>query len=324
MPDAAPSPAAESAGHAPLGTGIIPPLVTPWTADDRLDEPGLSRLIESLIDGGVHGLFVLGTTGEGPALAPAAQRRVVDVAVGAAAGRVPVLVGVTDPSFDATLALADHAAEAGADALVVAPPPYSPLDPPELNRYLDRLAERLTLPWFLYNIPSRTGPVPRESLRHAMGLDPCVGYKDSSGSMVALHEAILMRDGDRPDFRVLVGPEELLAEAVLFGADGGVAGGANLFPRLFVELYDAARRGDLADTRRLHRVVMSISTTLYRSGRYSSSFIKSVKRGLEVSGVCAGAMVPPYEAFLPADHERVDRQVAAARRLVERAVGSAA
>ena len=315
MPDAAPA-----TPTTPLGTGVIPPLVTPWTGDDTLDEAGLRRLIDSLIDGGVHGLFVLGTTGEGPAIPPDVQRRVVTVAVDAAADRVPVLVGVTASSFAGTLALADHAAEAGAAALVVAPPPYSPLDVPEMNRYLDRLAERLALPWFLYDIPSRTGAVHRDSLRHAMQIDPCIGFKDSSGNMTALHEAILIRDEQRPGFRVLVGPEKLLAEAVLFGADGGVAGGANLFPRLFVALYDAAHRGDLDAARRLHRAVMSISTTLYRAGRHPSSFIKSVKRGLARSGIGDGHMISPYEAFAPEDHDRVDRLFDDARRIADEAL----
>jgi 4-hydroxy-tetrahydrodipicolinate synthase len=292
-----------------LGRGVIPPLVTPWTADGGLDEAGLRRLVEKQVAAGVHGLFVLGTTGEGPALPPAARQRVVEVAVDASAGRRPVLVGVTDTDFATVETMTQHAADQQAAAVVVAPPPYSPLDAPELNAYLDRLAESLPLPMFLYNIPSRTGAVPMASVRHAMTLPNCIGFKDSSGSMIYLHEAILLRDEHRPDFRVLVGPEELLAEAVLFGADGGVAGGANLFPTLFVALYDTARRGDVAGLRPLQRTVMQLSTTLYRAGRHPSSFIKAVKRGLERQGICAGQLADPYGSFAPADHDRVDRLV---------------
>ena len=224
-----------------LGVGVIPPLATPCDADGRADLDGLARLVEHVVGGGVHGLFVLGTTGEGPALAVDQRVAVVRAAAEAAAGRSPLLVGITDASMDGVTRVADAAAEAGAAALVLAPPPYSPADAPELNRYLDAVAERVSLPLFLYDIPSRTGAVPMASLRHAMQHEAFVGFKDSSGRMVVLHEVIHHRDRERPGFRVLVGPEELLGEAVLLGADGGVAGGANLFPRLFVALYEAAR-----------------------------------------------------------------------------------
>lgn len=308
----------------PPGSGVIPPLVTPWTDDDRLDVEGLARLIDELVDAGVQGLFVLGTTGEGPALSMQTRRELVTHAVQLADGRAPVLVGVTDSSVESVLTLADHAAEAGASGVVLAPPPYSPVDAAELCHYLDHVAARLTLPMYLYNIPSRTGAVPMSVVRHAMNLPGCVGFKDSSGSMVFLHEALLLRDQRRPDFRVLVGPEELLAEAVLFGADGGVAGGANLFPRLFVRLYQAARRGDLPEARRLHRVVLELSTSLYRSGRYASSFIKSVKHGLAHRGICRGNMIEPYEPFAENDTDRLDHAVKAAERLVQNALATPA
>ncbi|MEM8738817.1 MAG: dihydrodipicolinate synthase family protein [Planctomycetota bacterium] len=306
----------------PLGTGVIPPLVTPWTDDQRLDEAGLERLIESLINGGVHGLFVLGTTGEGPALPMTARRQIVSRCVAVADGRVPVLVGATDSCVESVFDLADHSAAAGAAAVVVAPPPYSPLDIPELNHYLDHLSERLPLPMFLYNIPSRTGPVPMASVRHALSLPDCIGFKDSSGSMIYLHEALQLRDELRPEFRVLVGPEELLAESVLFGADGGVAGGANLFPELFVEIYEAAKRKDIDTAIRLHRTIIRFSTTLYRSGQHPSSFIKAVKRGLTVRGICHGNMVNPYEAFNTRDTQRVDQLIREADTWVNQALQS--
>jgi len=168
------------------------------------------------------------------------------------------------------------------------------------------MSAKLTLPMFLYNIPSRTGPVPMATLRHAMDIPGCIGFKDSSASMLYLHEAVLMRDEVRPEFKVLVGPEELLAESVLFGVDGGVAGGANLFPELILALYRAAKAREIDTMLDLQRTLMTVSTTLYRSGQHPSSFIKSVKRGLEVQGVCGGTMTRPYEPFKSSDLPRVD------------------
>ncbi len=302
MPADASSPAANPDD---LGVGVVPPLATPCDADGRADLKGLARLVDHVLGGGVHGLFVLGTTGEGPALAVEQRVAVVRAAASAAAGRAPLLVGVTDASMDGVTRVADAAADADAAALVLAPPPYSPADAPELNRYLDAVAERVSLPLFLYDIPSRTGAVPMASLRHAMQSDAFVGFKDSSGRMTVLHEVIHHRDRERPDFRVLVGAEELLGEAVLLGADGGVAGGANLFPDLFVALFEAAESGDLPTLRRLHAAVIEVSTTLYRAGRHGSSFIKAVKGGLERLGVCEDHLVLPYERFRGDDRERL-------------------
>jgi dihydrodipicolinate synthase/N-acetylneuraminate lyase len=307
----------------PRGAGVIPPLVTPCTAQGSPDLAALHRLVERQIAGGVHGVFVLGTTGEGPALSMSARCAVVSAAVSAAMDRVPVLVGVTDSSFDALIELSNAAADAGVWATVVAPPPYSPTDVAELNHYLDAVASKSALPFYLYNIPSRTGPVPMATVRHAMTIPNCVGFKDSSGQMVYLHEAIMHRDAWRRDFRVLVGPEELLAESVMFGADGGVAGGANLFPSLFVRLFDASRVGDLLAMRRLHNTVMQLSTGLYRAGRYSSSFIKSVKSGLYAEGLCEPHMVLPYEGFRPEDQPRLRELYEEARSLVAHALSEA-
>ncbi|BAM03313.1 dihydrodipicolinate synthase family protein [Phycisphaera mikurensis] len=307
-----------------LGTGVIPPLVTPCGPDGRVDRDGLAAVVERVIGGGVHGLFVLGTTGEGPALSMEQKKSVVTTATEAAAGRLPVLVGVTDASFDGVRELSIHAAEAGAAATVLAPPPYSPTAGPELIHYLDAVADASPLPVFLYDIPSRTGAVPPEAVRHAMTLDRFVGFKDSSGRMVTLHEVIRERDANRPGFKVLVGPEELLGEAVLFGADGGVAGGANLFPALFVALYEAAAAGDLAGVRRLHGVVMEISATLYRVGQHGSSFIKSVKGALAELGVCGGGLAMPYEGFKPEDRPKVRKLLERAQTAVDASLGAVA
>ena len=238
-----------------------------------------------MVKGGVHGLFVLGTTGEGPAFSAKQKEAVVTTAL-VRGGAVARAGGRHGRGFDGVRGLTDHAAEAGAAATVLASPPYSPTAGPELIHYLDAVRTRPAAGVPLRH-PSRTGAVPFEAVRHAMGLDRFVGFKDSSGRMVTLHEVIHERDANRPGFRVLVGPEELLGEAVLLGADGGVAGGANLFPALFVALYDAASAGDLAAVRRLHAAVMEVSTTLYRAGQHGSSFLKSVKGGARGGGASA-------------------------------------
>lgn len=113
--------------------GIVPPLATPLLAPDRLDIDGLERLINHLVAGGVHGLFILGTTGEGPSLSQPLRRELVSSAIGLAAGRLPVLVGISDAAVADSLALAHHAADAGAAAVVAAPPFYFPASQDQLE-----------------------------------------------------------------------------------------------------------------------------------------------------------------------------------------------
>lgn len=290
-------------------TGIFPPLVTPLIDRDTLDGAALERLVEHVLAGGVHGLFLLGTTGEGPSLSGRLKAEVVERGCRFAAGRVPVMVGVTDPSFADALRLARAAADAGADAVVVAPPYYLPLDQAELVGYVERFAAASPLPVFLYHLPSHTkvGFEP-ETIRRLLAVPKVVGLKDSGRDMSYQHtvRAIV---GQRPDFSLLVGPEELLAEAVLLGAHGAMCGGANMFPRLYVDLFDAARGGDLGRVRELHERVIRISDALYTVGGSGSSYFRGLKCALSVLGLCGDVLAEPYEPFGPAEREEIRRRL---------------
>jgi 4-hydroxy-tetrahydrodipicolinate synthase len=123
-------------------------MVTPLRDRDTLDVAGLERLIEHILAGGVHGLFILGTSGEGPSLSYRLRRELIDRVCRQVTGRVPVMVGITDTAYIETLNLARHAAGAGADAVVLAPPYYLPEGQPELREYLGHLAPELPLPLF--------------------------------------------------------------------------------------------------------------------------------------------------------------------------------
>src|SRR5258707_14210325 len=136
-------------------TGIIPPMVTPLRGRDKLDIAGLERLIEHILAGGVSGLFLLGTTGEGPSLSYRLRRELVERTCRQVNNRVAVLVGITDTAFVESVHLARHAAAAGAQAVVVAPPYYLPEGQPELQEYLGHLVPELPLPRFLYKMPAR-------------------------------------------------------------------------------------------------------------------------------------------------------------------------
>ncbi len=287
--------------------GIIPPMITPLRDRDALDVAGLERLIEHMLAGGVHGLFILGTTGEGPSLSYRLRRELIERTCRQVKGRVPVLVGITDTAFIESVNVACAAADAGADSVVLAPPYYLPEGQPELQEYLDHLVPELPLPLFLYNMPALTKVVIEpETVRRAMDNPRIIGLKDSSGSMIYLHRIVGLLT-HRPDWPVLVGPEEMLSDAVLAGAHGGVNGGANLFPKLYVSLFEAARAGDLARVRKLHAQVMSVSENLYRIGRHSSAIIKGIKCALACQGICDDFMAEPFHRFRGEQRAKVER-----------------
>jgi 4-hydroxy-tetrahydrodipicolinate synthase len=302
-------------------TGIIPPMITPMRGRDELDVPGLERLIEHVLDGGVSGLFVLGTTGEGPSLGYRLRRELVERTCRQVRGRVPVLVGITDTAFVESLALARFAADAGADALVAAPPYYLPGGQPELREYLRHLVRELPLPLFLYNMPSLAKvSFEIETVRYAMDDSRIAGLKDSSGDMTYFRDVAALL-AQRPDWSLLVGPEERLLEALEAGGHGGVNGGANLFPALYVGVYEACRAGDMARARRLQAQVMRVSESLYRIGRHSSAVIKGIKCALACLGICDDFMAEPFHRFRARERALVEQRLARLQEEIAGALG---
>jgi 4-hydroxy-tetrahydrodipicolinate synthase len=280
---------------------------------DTLDVPGLERLIERILGGGVSGLFILGTTGEGPSLSYRLRKEFIERTCRQVKGRVPVLVAITDTAFVESVNVARWSTDVGADAVVLAPPYYLPEGQPELQEYLDHLVPELPLPLFLYNMPALTKvSFELDTLRLAMEQPRIVGLKDSSGNMIYFHRAVsLLRE--RSDWTLLVGPEELLADAVLAGGHGGVSGGANLFPRLYVRLYEAARADDVQRARALNALVLRVSGSLYSVGRHPSSIIKGLKCALACLGVCDDFMAEPFHRFRAEERSRLERQLAELR-----------
>ena len=222
---------------------------------------------------------------------------------------MPVLAGITDTSFVESVNIAAKAKDAGAQAVVLAPPYYFPAGQSELLEYLSHLTHELSLPLFLYNMPSYTKLVfEPETIRAAVEYPGIVGVKDSSGNMVYFrHLQSLLKD--HPDFSLLMGREELLAEAILLGGHGSVCGGANLFPELYVQLYNAACSKDLAKVEVLHQKVMELSAAIYNVGRYESSLLKGLKCALSCIGICSDFLAEPFHRFRRAEHEVIERYI---------------
>jgi len=284
-------------------------MITPLLDRETLDAAGLERLIEHILDGGVHGLFILGTTGEAPSLSYRVRHELIERACKQVNGRVPVLVGITDTCFTESINIANKAKEAGAQAVVLAPPYYFPAGQAELLEYIEHLMPELPLPMFLYNMPSLTKAVfEPQTVRAAADIEGIVGLKDSSGNMVYFHQLQSLLK-DHPDFALLIGREELLAETVLLDGHGGVCGGANFCPKLYVDLYNAARSRDLSTVEALHEKVMQISNAIYQVGRYGSSYLKGLKCTLSCLGICSDFLAEPFHRFRSTERDVIRRRL---------------
>lgn len=284
--------------------GIVPPLVTPLIGRDQLDILGMKRLVEHVLGGGVHGLFILGTTGEAPSLSYHLRRQWIDSVCELVAGRVPVLVGITDTSFVESVCLAQHAAQAGADAVVLSTPYYFPAGQTELTAYIDHIVDELPLPLVLYNMPSLTKVwFDVETVEKLAAHKNIIGVKDSSGDL-EYFKSILELKRIRPDWFVMIGPEAMLGKAVRSGGDGGVSGGANLAPKLFVDFYHALVSGDAGQAELLSTRIERLQA-IYHVGKYASRHIKATKCGLSLMGICDDFMAEPFNRFLTPERERV-------------------
>lgn len=277
--------------------GIVPPLVTPLLDNNTLDLAGLKRLIEHVIKGGVHGIFILGTTGEAQSLSFELRVQMVTETAKILKKRLPLLVGISDTSVSDSCRLANIAKENGADAVVSAPPYYYATGQAELAEFYETLVPQLPLPVYLYNMPTHTKvSFAPETIKRIAKDKRVIGFKDSSANG-SYFQAVMYEMNDYDNFSIFVGPEEMTAEAVLLGAAGGVNGGANMFPELYVSLYNAAESGDLVKVRELQKKVMQISRLIYTKGNYGSSYLKGVKCALGILGICNDYLASPFNKF---------------------------
>ncbi len=260
--------------------------------------------MERVLSGGVHGLFILGTTGEAPSLSYRLRGELIGEVCQMVKGRVPVLVGITDTAFVESVRLAHVAADAGAKAVVLSTPYYFPAGQTELIGYIERISRELPLPLVLYNMPSLTKVwFEWDTLKHLTGLENIIGIKDSGGDMEYFKRMLPLKE-TRPDWSIMIGPEHLLPEAVALGADGGVSGGANIFPRLFVQCYEAAVNKDAERVRSLSEQIGALQK-IYEIGKYASRFIKATKCALSLLEICDDFMAEPFDRFKSPEREKV-------------------
>lgn len=301
-------------------TGVVPPVCTPLTPDREVDVPSLRRLIDHLMEGGVHGLFVLGSTSEVAYLTDRQRRLVVDTAVRHAAGRLPVLAGVIDMTTPRVLDHVRAVTEAGADAVVATAPFYARTHPAEIARHYRLIATACPVPVIAYDLPSGVhSKLPAKVVLDLAAEDVLAGLKDSSGDLAGFRE-VVMGVRNRPDlkgFSVLTGSELIVDAALAVGADGAVPGLANVDPAGYVRLDRLYRSGDResarAEQERLCALFGMVTVGDPERMGGSSSALGAFKAALHLRGVIdCPATAEPQVPLSPEEVERVGKFLAGA------------
>jgi 4-hydroxy-tetrahydrodipicolinate synthase len=285
----------------PLFQGVVPPVVTPLTETHEVDYPAFDRVIDHLIDGGVHGLFVLGSTSEVVFHDEATRARIIEAAMKRVAGRVPVFAGVIDPGTERVIGHARTAQSLGVDAVVVTAPFYARTSQPEIADHFRFVKEALDVPVVAYDIPVCVHSKLERATTVALAREGAIaGLKDSSGDD-GNFRYVLADTRDLPDFFGMTGSEIVVDSVIAMGAHGVVPGLGNVDPKGYVKLWDLARAGDHAAARaeqeRLCRLFEMVRVSLGRTSAGSAGVgaFKTAMRSLGV--IPSNQMARPQRAL---------------------------
>ncbi len=283
-------------------SGIYTPLVTPHHDDGSFNLPALANNIDYLVDAGVHGLITGGSTGENYTQTTAERIELAQFTHNHLAGRLPLIVGTGTLRTDDSIEMAVAAKDMGADAILLATPPYSV--PTERENALNALAidRAADLPIILYNYPGRMGVNMGEEFLDRVGRSRNVcAIKESSGDINRVH--LLARD--YPHIQMSCGMDDQALEFFAWGAQSWICAGSNFLPREHVALWQAcAVNGDFTKGRRIMSAMMPLMRVLEQGGK----FIQNVKHGVEIAGQTAGGLRPPLKG-LNKDEKRELAQV---------------
>jgi 4-hydroxy-tetrahydrodipicolinate synthase len=270
--------------------GIIPAVVTPFDENEDVDEGGFRKILNYLIDNGVHGLFPVGSQGEFFSLTNEEKKRLMDIAVEEARGRVFVMPNTGAITTRESIELSQYAEKAGADCVSIITPFFISPDQRELHEHIKAICESVKIPVLCYNNPGRTGGValtPATLARLAGEVPNFAGIKDSSGDLTQVAEMIRLCPSD---FKVIMGRDSLIYGALTYGAAGAIAATANVAPKLIVEIYQACREGDFERAKECQRKLAPL-----RSAFGLGSFPVVVKEALTMMGLPGGRCRKPIQ-----------------------------
>jgi dihydrodipicolinate synthase/N-acetylneuraminate lyase len=284
------------AGEAEFFSGIVVPMVSPFTTDGHIDVPAVSRLVSRLVAAGVQGIFVLGTTGEGVSMQRYQRSQIVYEAAAAIARqgkKVALYAGISGNCVAESLESAEIWKQAGADAVVAHPPFYFPISDSMLEKYFQELGDRSPLPLLLYNIPQTTNiSIPLETISRLSKHPNIIGIKDSQRDLPRLSK--LIEEHRDSAFRVLAGSISLACACLKIGAHGLVPSTANFAPEIYVGMFNAARAGNWAEADKLQAESDRLSAQ-YQQGVSLGESIAKLKLLMSQQGICSPHVLPPLQ-----------------------------
>lgn len=283
-----------------LPEGIIPAMVTPLDENENVIEEPLRKLTNHLIDGGVHGLFPVGSQGEFFALTPEEKRTVMATVIDETNGRVPVYAGTGGVTTREAVQLTQMAEDLGIDAVSVITPYFLSPNDDELYEYYKVIAENTSLPIMLYNNPGRTGvDISLDLVERVCQIDNIVGIKDSSGDMTFIGELI---SHTPDDFSVLAGRDTLIYSTLVYDGQGSITATANVKPELVVDIYEKFQQGDHAGALKAQYDLAPL-----RAAFSLGTFPVVVKEALNMIGIAAGPARSPVGPMDPDKKEELEQ-----------------
>jgi 4-hydroxy-tetrahydrodipicolinate synthase len=286
--------------------GVIPAVCTWFTEEGRLDFETQFAHADFLIEAGVHGLFFQGSGGEFAYLDAAERRDQARAAVKHVAGRAPVFIGVSSNSSDEAAALARHAQEVGADAVVAVTPYFWTVNEDSLVAYYAAIGRATGLPLFAYNFPALTNHQLSSRLLNRIleAVPTLAGVKDTIDSLSHIRDLVVRVKGPHPSFSVMAGMDEYLLSTLTAGGDGVIGSFINFAPRVLVGLYDAFRAKDFDRVVELQRVIGRMGVVAAQSAPLMSALKEAA---LEVMGRRGGSnyVRPPLGRITPEGAARV-------------------
>ncbi|MEM1233773.1 MAG: dihydrodipicolinate synthase family protein [Pseudomonadota bacterium] len=292
--------------------GIYTPIVTPYHDDFTLNEPALAATVNRLVDAGVHGIIVAGTTGEYYAQSMEERTDLIARIKGLIAGRLPMIVGTGAMRTEDAIVYAEAAVENGADALLIATPPYAYPTGREIALHALAIDRAANLPVMLYNYPGRMSVDMDEETLDRLGRSPNFrAIKESSGDINRLH----MLARDYPHIALSCGMDDQALEFFAWGARSWVCAGSNFAPEAHLALYRAcAVDGDFTRGRAIMSAMLPLMRVLEQGGK----FIQCIKHGLTLRGIDAG---PPRRPLKPLNKDD-KRELAEVIRTMDRAIAA--
>lgn len=283
--------------------GIYTPVVTPYHDDFSLNEGALKQTIDFLIESGVHGLIIAGTTGEYYAQSMEERLEMMDRAAGLIAGRVPMIIGTGAIRTEDSIIYALAAKKAGADALLIATPPYAYPTAREIALHALAIDKAANLPAMLYNYPGRMSVNMDEETLDRLGRSPnFCAIKESSGDPNRLH----MLARDYPQIQLSCGMDDQALEFFAWGARSWVCAGSNFAPKAHIALYQAcAVEGDFTKGRAIMSAMLPLMRVLEQGGK----FVQCIKYGLTLRGIDAGIVRRPLQPLNKDDKRELEQVI---------------